>query len=188
MNKEGSPSHRRCSISSCRLCRLLHEGAGPGQNLSCPRAPQRVQLHDECNPGPWLQRIYAGENNIWETSGPCAGIPMVEVGPRAVPTRVTWELAQGMRCGTQNTPRGEHPQKSNTQGLLSQWVCSNPTCLHHRSESQWRNRSGGFYSTNQGADPTTDRAVTATEPRGSSLQYPGQARVTVTTVKAQIRR
>ena len=43
---------------------------------------------------------------------------------------------------THSTHRGEHPQRSNTQGLLSQWVCSNPTFLNHRSESQPRNRSG----------------------------------------------
>ena len=43
---------------------------------------------------------------------------------------------------THSTHRGEHPQRSNTQGLLSQWVCSTPTFLNHRSESQRRNRSG----------------------------------------------
>ena len=45
----------------------------------------------------------------------------------------------------------------------------------------------GLFSTNQGADPTPDRPVTTIEPRGSSPQYFGEAWVTITTIKAQIK-
>ena len=149
MEKQGPTHplrHSRCNFRSCRPCGLVHEGMGPGRSLSYPHSTT-------VDPAPWWMQSWPlisvglcwwpGENSIWETWGPCAGVPMVKVGPGAVLTRVTWEVAQGMKCETQNTPRGEHPQRSNTQWLLSQCVCSNPTCLHHRSETQWRNRSGG---------------------------------------------
>ena len=45
----------------------------------------------------------------------------------------------------------------------------------------------GVFSTNQGADPIPDRAVTTIEPRGSSPQYPGEAWVTITAIKAKIK-
>ena len=88
---------------------------------------------------------------------------------------------------TQSTHRGEQPQRSNTQGLLSQWVCSNPTCLNHRSESQQRNRSGWALFHPPGSRPHHRQGSDSHRAKGSSPQYPGQARVTVTTVKAQIK-
>ena len=140
-----SPSHNRCSFSSCRLCGFLHEGNGPGQILSCPHSTTS-------GPAPWWMRswplisvdlcCWPGENNIWETPGPCAGIHRVKVGSEAMSTQGHMRLTQCAKGDTQSTPRGEHPQRSNTQWFLSQWVCSNPTCLHHRSETKWRNRSG----------------------------------------------
>ena len=36
-------------------------GVGPGQSLSFSVAPQRVQLHTQCNPRTWLHWIYAGD-------------------------------------------------------------------------------------------------------------------------------
>ena len=57
----GLSSHGRYSFNSCRLCGLLHKGAGPGQSQSCSVAPQRVQLHTQCNPRTWLHWIYAGD-------------------------------------------------------------------------------------------------------------------------------
>ena len=58
-----------------------------------------------------------------------------------MPTQGHMRLTQWVKL-THRAHRGEHPQRSNPQGLLSQWVCSSPTCLNHRSESQRRNRSG----------------------------------------------
>ena len=50
-----------------------------------------------------------------------------------------------------------------------------------------KKRIWGLFSTNQGADPIPDRAVTTIEPRGSSPQYPGEAWVTITAIKAKIK-
>ena len=75
-------------------------------------------------------------------------MPMVEVGPRELLTRVTRELAQGMEVTHRTLPEGNGPRAAVLRGFSPGGVL-----LHHRSESQQRNRSGGFYSTSQGADP-----------------------------------
>ena len=112
---------------------------------------------------------------------------MVKVGPRAVPTQGHMRFTQWVKL-----THTAHTEVNILRGAIlrafSHSGCaplppSSTTDQNHSEETDL----GGLYSTHQGADPTTDRAVTATEPRGSSLQYPGQARVTVTTVKAQIK-
>ena len=56
-----------------------------------------------------------------------------------------------------------------------------PSVSHSRSETQLRNRSGGLYY-NQGAVPTSDRKVAATEQSGSHAKSPGQALVTISII------
>ena len=77
----------------------------------------------------------------------------------------------------QITTRGEHPQSSKPQGLLSRGCAPIPpastTDQDHREETDL-----GALFHQPGLRPTTDRAVTATEQRGRSPQYPGQARIT----------
>ena len=81
--------------------------------------------------------------------------------------------------GHQSTPWGEHAQRSNTQWLLSQWVCSNPTCLAPQIRITVKTQIWGLYSTTQGAGPTRETAVTTTEQWENSPEYPQQALVKV---------
>ena len=109
---------------------------------------------------------------------------MVKVGPRAVPTQGHMRLTQWVklthRAHTEvNNPRGAILRVFSPSGCAPIPPAST-TDQNHSKEIDL----GGLYSTHQGADPTTDRAATATEPRGSSPQYPGQARVIVTTIKS----
>ena len=119
------------------------------------------------------------ENNSWETPGPCAIMPMVKGGTRAVPTLHNMRACRTHERGHQSTPWGEHSESSNTQWPLSQWVCSNPTCLAPQTRITAKTQIWGLYSTMQGAGTTKDRAVTTTEQGGNSPEYPGQALVTV---------
>ena len=73
---------------------------------------------------------WLAENNAWESPGLIASIPTVKAGPRAMPTTVYFVSSHCGQKGTQqNTFTGEQLQRRNTQWLLSQWECSNPTYL-----------------------------------------------------------
>ena len=58
---------------------------------------------------------------------------------------------------------------------------------HCSSQTQLRNRSGGFYSNTSEADPVPDKAVTTTELRGGPAQHPVQDLVTTTPVTPPIK-
>lgn len=103
---------------------------------------------------------------------------MVKVGPRAVPTQGHMRFTQWVKL-----THTAHTEVNILRGAIlrafSPSGCaplppSSTTDQNHREETDL----GGLYSTHQGADPTTDRAVTATEQRGSSPRYPAQAWVT----------
>ena len=85
-----------------------------------------------------------------------------------------------MKGDTQSTPRGEYFARRNIQWLLSQWVCSNPTCLAPQIRITAKTQIWGLYSTTQGAGTTRDKAVTTTEQGDNSPEYPRWALVTVT--------
>ena len=122
----------------------VYKGVGPGQSLSCLYCTT-------AGPAPWQMKFWdlgsgdlcwwPGENNIWETPGSCPIMPMVKVGPSAVPTRVTWELAQGMKVIHRAHPEVNIPRGAILSGFSPSGCAAIPpasTTDHHH-----RNRSGG---------------------------------------------
>ena len=95
-----------------------------------------------------------------------AGIPKVEMGPRAVPATVHFVRQQNRwQVTRQSTLTGEQ------LWLFSQCECSNSIYRLPKL----RNGSGGFYSNSERTDPAPNRAATTTEQGGSPDQYTGQA-------------
>ena len=99
---------------------------------------------------------------------------MVKVGPRAVPTQGHMRLTQWVklthRAHTEvNNPRGAILRVFSPSGCAPIPPAST-TDQNHSKETDL----GGLYSTHQGADPTTDRAATATEPREAPLNTQGR--------------
>ena len=88
---------------SCGLCGCLHEGAGPGQDLSCA-LPRQLQVWDFCSPG----RLRDTRADCWHTHswGQC---------PRQ------WTL-WGKGGTTEHTPQGTAPAEGYS-AAPSQWEC-----------------------------------------------------------------
>ena len=156
---------------------------GPGQSLSCPHSTTAGPA-PEYNSGTLVHWI-------------CAGVPVKTTSERHqshVPA-CPWlkgnqeQCQHGITWDSQSTwahPRWTSPEEQSLVASLPVGVL--------QSYLPWpqiripvKKRILGLFSTNQGADPTPDRAVTTTEPRGSSPQYPGEAHVTITAIKAQIK-
>ena len=122
----------------------IHKRAGPGWSLSCLYCTT-------VGPAPWWMQFWdlssgdlcwwPGENNIWETPGPCPIMPMVKVGPRAVPTRVTWELAQGMKVTHRAHPEVNIPRGAILSGFSPSGCAPIPPAS--TTDHNHRNRSGG---------------------------------------------
>ena len=109
---------------------------------------------------------------------------MVEAGLRGVPKTVYFVSPHNR---WQVTPESVLLVRQllwrNTQWLLSQWEYSSRACF----TPQFRNRSGGVYSNNQGAHPAPSRAVTTTEQGGGPAQHLVQALVTTTMITPPIK-
>ena len=110
---------------------------------------------------------------------------MVEVGPRSMPTKVTRDSHNVQKVTDRAHPKGNIPRAAIFRGSSPGGVLQSHL-PPHRSESQRRDRSGASVPSTraqthhrQGGD--SHRAM------GKLPQYPGQARVTVTTIKAQIK-
>ena len=113
---KGSLIRGRCSFSSCRLCGLLSKGAGRGQSLSCSVAPQRVQLHAECNPRTWLHWIHAGDlvkTTAERHQDRVPSCPWLRWGQEQFQHYIRRACRTHER-GHQSTPWGEHSYRSNT--------------------------------------------------------------------------
>ena len=154
---------------------------GPGERL-CTTTVNLVPYFSGSVPMDlhwWLS-----EHSAWGTSGPIACTPMAEVGLMAVPTTL---YAVSPHKRWQTTPHSAlavgQPLQRNTQWLLSQWKCSRPAY----PTLQLRNRCGGFYSNNWGADPAPDRTVMAKEQRRRPAQHLVQALVTTTPITPPIK-
>ena len=85
-------------------------------------------------------------------------------------------LTQWVKVMHRHIPRGTS-QEQQSSGASLPGVCSNPTCLHTDQDHSKQTDLGALFH-QPGRRPTTDRAVTATEQRGSSPQYLEQAQVT----------
>ena len=104
---------------------------------------------------------------------------MVEGGLMQCQHGVTWGSHSAWAHPKVNNPRGAI-LSGFSPSRYPQILTALTTDQNHSEETDL-----GVFSTNQGADPTPDRAETTIQPRGHSPQYPGEARVTITAIKAK---
>ena len=105
--------------------------------------------------------------------------PWLKGGQEQCQRGVTWGSHWAWAHPKVNIPRGAILSVFSPRGVLQSYL------PWPQIRIPVKKRILGLFSTNQGAGPTPDRAVTTTEPRGSSPQYPGEARVTITATKSQ---
>ena len=159
-----SHSWDESGLSSCGFCGHVHMGAEPGSEL-----PQSFHSGFRCMTTAVLGTDFneSALVALWKQSlrgtRPIAGIAMVEVGLRAMPTTVDFVSPHnGWRVTQQSTLTGEQHQWRNTQWLLSRG--NTPLPPTSRLTPQIRNTaqewSWGFHSNNKRADPALERAVT----------------------------
>ena len=124
-------------------------------------APQEVQLH-ECNFETWVHMVSARVpvKATSETPEQCASMPMVEGVQEQCQHGATWDSHSAWAHPKVNIPRGAILSRFSPIGCPA-ILSALGTDQNHSEETEW-----GLFSTNQGAYPTPDRAVTTIELRG----------------------
>ena len=107
--------------------------------------------------------------------------PWLKGGQEQCQRGVTWGSHWAWAHPKVNIPRGAILSVFSPRGVLQSYL------PWPQIRITVKKRIWGLFSTNQGADPIPDRAVTTIEPRGSSPQYLGEAWVTITAIKAKIK-
>ena len=91
-------------------------GLGQARAWAARTAPQRVQLHDEYDPGPWFQWIYAGDvvkTTSERPQGHVPAYPGLRWGQKQCQHRVTWDSHN-----VQKVTHRAHPEVNIPRGAI----------------------------------------------------------------------